>query len=93
MISGCACMAQCVTCTVYCAGLQMVLEATIIISEDAKAVFPLTDPAPKCPHLSFQLKKMLQVQDFQIQICPLFTITVLLNFFPDIYNLHTAEWD
>lgn len=40
MISGCAYTLPPLTCTVCCASLQMVLEATIIISVDAKDISP-----------------------------------------------------
>lgn len=72
--------------------LPVVPEATTVISGFCESHLPLTNAAPKCPHLSFQIKYAAGA-GFQIPICPLFTMTVLLNIFPDIYNLHMAECD
>lgn len=71
---------------------KCLLEAAIIISVDVKVISPNTAPKMSTS-VFFFFKRMLQVQDFQIRICPLLTITLLQNFFPYIYNLHTAEWD
>lgn len=57
-----------------------------------EAVYPRRVPRPAV-HICLFSWKTLQVQESVFQIRPLFTRPVLLNVFPDIYNLHMAGCD